>query len=298
MGEIRQHAGWSDESVERMLRTLSGPRWWVGILLIAAFLSLFKLGSSGEGKFFIEFGFSTITAVLIALIWLPGLLRAIALMGFTVKTEGTEVSTPGLLALVPKMVAALDAAESRLPEGDQLRQIVQETRQEGEIVLASSAPSSEQSREQLAYLAQNYENIRRIMEVGPKRTSEMMTIAAQVWALAERANFSPSELRDLFMNGKEGNRIVALQLLREIPHPACFDIILQAISDPRSAFEQSAALRAAERMLSSLNGEQKRQLAAVIKDQRSGGPGKWITEKERDRWSISTRLLDAMGCSN
>jgi hypothetical protein len=142
--------------------------------------------------------------------------------------------------------------------------------------------------------AQAYETLRHGMPSGPDRTLQMLTIANQVRALAKKMEFTSSEICDLFKRGLEGNRIIALECLIDAPSPDCFKIVLNATNHSKSAFEQSAALRAAERMLPSLNDGQKQQLKTAIEDQRSGGEGKFIRENEDDRWLVSGRILDAI----
>ncbi len=67
-------------------------------------------------------------------------------------------------------------------------------------------------------------------------------------------------------------------------------MVLPGIVSSRSAFEQYQALRAAEEMIQSLDASQLEKLVQAVRDQRSGGPGKFIT-RDSDRWAISERIL-------
>lgn len=101
------------------------------------------------------------------------------------------------------------------------------------------------------------------------------------------------EVSNLFASGKDGDRIVALALIQARPNAVFFGLVSWTIGESRSAFEQYHGLKAMENMLPSLNEEQKRRLAEVLGDQRSGRPGKYI-ERGTDRWLLSDRILDAL----
>jgi hypothetical protein len=136
---------------------------------------------------------------------------------------------------------------------------------------------------------QEYEALRRfIPQGGPERTFMMMALVTQVQTLAKQLEMAPSEVNHLFNSGGEGNRIVALEYLIARPSSACFDIVFQAIGNSKSGFEQSAALRAAERMLPSLDDGQKQRLPAVISE------NEFIKGATDDRRAVSRRILDAI----
>ena len=65
--------------MERLLGDLTPPRrgWWTATLITAGLLSTFELTHGGDGSFTYSFRLTPITALLIALLWLPTLARRI-----------------------------------------------------------------------------------------------------------------------------------------------------------------------------------------------------------------------------
>src|SRR5262249_10349171 len=90
----------------------------------------------------------------------------------------------------------------------------------------------------------------------------------------------------------EGNRIVALGILRANRDPTAFDIVKQAIGDSKSAFEQYQALRVAQSILPGLSGPDLRALVQTIEDERK--PGGRITASDPSRWNLSVQILGAI----
>jgi len=195
------------------------------------------------------------------------------------------------IEVVSQLAAAYDIATDKAPKAEQRR--LRQTRQALKANMASSVPEAQQAREQLTKLAGVYEGLRRGMDPGTKRTVSLTSVVTQARALAERAGYGSKEVGDLFAGDSEGARIVSLAIVQALPNPTFFDLVLQSISHSRSAFEQYQALLAMERLRPKLNADQKRELAVVLEDQRSGGPGKFIT-KDSDRWLLSSRILDAI----
>ncbi|MBN1146541.1 MAG: hypothetical protein JXA78_04745 [Anaerolineales bacterium] len=189
------------------------------------------------------------------------------------------------------LAAAYDIVTDKAPKAEQpgLRQ----TRQALEANMVSSAPEAQQAREQLTKLAGVYEGLRRGLDPGTKRTVSLTSVVTQARALAKRAGYGSKEVGDLFAGDSEGARIVSLAIVQALPDANFFDLALESISNSRSAFEQYQALQAMEHLLPLLNADQKRELTVVLKDQRSGGHGKFIT-KDSDRWLLSSRMLDTI----
>lgn len=191
------------------------------------------------------------------------------------------------------LAAALDIVTDKAPKAE--RPGLRQTRQALEADMVSSAPEAQQAREQLTRLAGVYEGLRRGMDPGTKRTVSLTSVVTQARALAERAGYDSKEVSDLFAGDSEGARIVSLAIVQTQtpPDPTFFDLVLQSISHSRSAFEQYQALLAMEHLVPRLNADQKRELAVVLKDQRSGGTRKFIT-RDSDRWLLSDRILEAI----
>lgn len=287
--------------MERIL--LPMPRAWLVVLSVATVLSLFEVVRNAEGTFVINFRLTTTTVLLVALIWLPFLLKVIAISGGGLKTAAGEASILGLdqlfshldpgaqRELLSSAVAAADVAEPKSPTIEQPK--LRELRHDLEHQLASLPPKTQQAREQLESLANLYEATRKNMSSSSERTFKMSTIIAQAKALALQANYEPMEVSNLFAKDTDGSRIIALALLQAKPDSRFFALVLPAISGSRSAFEQYQALRAAEQMLPMLNSDEKQRLVTTLRDQRSGGPGKYIT-RDSDRRPLSDRILSAL----
>jgi hypothetical protein len=290
--------------MKKVLLPTSYP--WLVTIAVAVILSLFEVTKNAEGAYIVNFRVTIATVVLLALFWLPFLLKVIALSGGGLKTSAGEANILGLEQLLSRLdtdtrrealstyVAVVEAAESKSPESDQTR--LREIRKELENQLASLSPKSQQARMQVETLSQLYESMREKMPSSPERTFKMSTIVAQARSIANEANYTTADLANLFREGSDGTRIVVLGVLQQKPDPSLFSLVLEGIGKSRSAFEQYQALQVAGHMLPTLNTEQKRQLVETIMDQRSGGPGKYITP-DSDRWRVSDRLLDAIDYS-
>src|SRR5688572_22935891 len=88
--EIREH-------LDVLMRV---PWWWPAIPLMAALLSVVKMTRDASGDIGYSAQFTTITGVLVALAWLPALLQILAVIGFSGKAAGGEVSSGGLFSLL------------------------------------------------------------------------------------------------------------------------------------------------------------------------------------------------------
>jgi hypothetical protein len=269
------------------------PRLWLLAAFLVILLSMVDITYSTQAGWAFSFGIKSITAVIFGLVWLPVLLRILAVSGGGIKTAAGEANTPGLISLLPKLIAVIDSVEPSLDSVEQAE--VAAVRQEAEQKLGVLAASSEpEARSRLSSLAREYEEVRRVVPSGGQRTFRMREVSAKIRAMAGEAHYSPQEVSALFRQGSEGDRIVALQMLHRCPFPECFTVVTEAIARPRSAFEQFSALKAAERMLSNMSPEQLQQLQQAILDQRSGEPGKWITQADMPRWNLSDRILSAI----
>ena len=264
---------------------------WLAVIILGAILSTIELSRDAEGAYSFTIRVSTVTVILIALVWLPAVVRLMVLAGGGVKTPAIEATSPGLMKQLAESSAELQQLELQLPTAQ--RHAVERIRKQQERELASLSESEEQARQWLMDLAREYEQVRLTMPSSPERTSRMGTLVAQIRAFATRARYTPQEIVRLFETDEVGKRIVAIGTLQAIPYPECFDIVLQAIKFPKSAHEQYHALRAAEAMLPKLNADQERQLAEALRDQRSKGTDKYITP-ESDRWAVSERILEEL----
>jgi hypothetical protein len=284
--------------IEKLMSTLLVmPRAWLLSVSGAILLSLFEGTRTADGAFVVSFHFTAITAGLIALIWLPSLLKIIALNGGGLKTPLGEATAGGMTEILrivntsAQAIAALDVAERVTSGPDQ--KIMRNMREELERQVATLPIDIRQARQEIMSYARDYEDLRRTLPPGGDRTFRMETVWAKARALAHQARYTPSEIRSLFEEGSEGERLVSLALLEAVPDAANFDLVLEAISKSRSGFEQYRALLAAEAMLPLLNATQKQQLKQALLSQRNGKPRSYINP-DTDRWQLSTRILHAL----
>ena len=280
------------------------PRPYIFVLGLAIFLSLFQITRNPQGAVTVTFGLTNITAVLLALIWLPFLLKVIALSGGGFKTMAGEASLTGLLGLLSNLdpetqrealsttLGVLEAAEPKLPQTERTR--LQEIKQGLETQLASLPPETQKARQQLLNFARLYEALREDMPWSAARTFRMETLMAQARTLAKQSGYTLLEISEIYARQTEGDRVIALALVQANPDARFFELVLDSIDHSESGFEQYHALVAMERMLPLLDPEQKKMLIDSLNDQRSGGQYKCITPDDPDRWTLSNRLLQEL----
>jgi hypothetical protein len=98
-----------------------------------------------------------------------------------------------------------------------------------------------------------------------------------------------------FQKGTDGDRLAAVQQVLGNPDLACFQLILEAIRNPRSPFEQYRALLVAEAMLPHIDDQQKQVLRDSLHYQRSGAEGAIINSQDPTRFILSGQILAALG---
>ncbi|HET9254693.1 MAG TPA: hypothetical protein VFO16_05770 [Pseudonocardiaceae bacterium] len=92
-------------------------------------------------------------------------------------------------------------------------------------------------------IASKYEEIRESSPYSRERTEKMSDLVRQARQMANLGFVSPEAIEQLFDSDQDGNRIVALGLMRGEPRYANANIAVKAIRRPRSGFEQYQALR-------------------------------------------------------
>ena len=161
--------------------------------------------------------------------------------------------------------------------------------------MAALPVDAQTARDELDALAKEYERLRKDLPSGRTRTLRMTEIVVRARALAVKTRLTPEEIRQRFLSDKEGDRIVAVALADILRDPALLDVVLKAIGDSRSAFEQYSALVAAADLQDLLDAEQRQKLAETIHSQMTTipRPGKYI-QRGTDRWSLATRILSRL----
>jgi hypothetical protein len=156
--------------------------------------------------------------------------------------------------------------------------------------------------ERLADLRQTgarYEDIRADLPPTAGRTVIFMGIFEKAKEQAKDTDINAEEATELFKPDSPGDRLVVLAYAQVKQNPELFPLVIEAIENSESAFEQARALDAAEAMLTKLSEAQRQQLADVINDQRSEGEEgekKWISREGTPyRWTVSGRILNKLG---
>ena len=262
-----------------MRTVLKVPNVWAVTIVIAAVLSAVHISVSSTGEVSGSFAASTLTGVLIALIWLPALLRVIALAGGGIKTPAGEATTGGLLALIaafepetkrealPSLLAALGSPEMIVyPDR---RTASRPIRRDLEMQLAAASLPPSGVRERLAEYAVAYELTRR-QDPSRERTLRMTTLMAEARAAARATPLPMIDLRHMLASEADGERVIALALAQDQPDPRLFDLIVRTILESRSAFEQYQALGAVLELVPALDSQQqsglRRALAEALAD--------------------------------
>ncbi len=165
----------------------------------------------------------------------------------------------------------------------------------GKDIIFQRFLSVSDAKQLLEGLAQRYKDIRKSMPSGAQRTFEMESIAGRMRALAEIVNFPVSAVNTFLQSEDQGHRLLGLSIAEWSGKAIYFDLVLDLISNSKSAFEQTVGLRAMESMLYRLELQQKSKLKSVLIEQRdfNDKEKRWI-KKDSNRWLISERLLSAM----
>jgi len=282
------------------------PRPWTGLMLVVALLSSLHLTVTSRGAVSGSFGLSALTGILLALIWLPALLKVITLAGGGVKTPAGEASTGGLLGVIsafaperkrealPPLLAALTSPEVLADPAQ--RTAAEPIRRDLEIQFASATLPATGVREKVAAYAREYERLR-TTPASDQRTYRMTTLMAEARAIARAAPLPFIDIRNMLENGSDGERVIALAITQDQPDIRLFPLILNAITDSRSAFEQYQALGAALEVLpmiqldSSRQGELRKALTAAVENERNG------IEQDTSRLMLVQAIEDSLGRS-
>lgn len=221
----------------------------------------------------------------------------IAIAAGGVKTPAGEASTTGLFAVLdslepetkrntlPSLIEALTSAE--IVVDPDRRMAARPIRQDVELQLATASGSAMGVREQLATYAGQYEAVRKAPS-SRERTLRMTTLMAEARAAARATPLPLIDLRHMLSSGSDGERVIALALAQDRPDPRLFNLILSAVIDSHSAFEQYQALGAMLEVAGRLDDRQRSQLLA--------GMDRALEDEVRDVRADTSRfrLMDAL----
>jgi hypothetical protein len=289
----------SREAVDWLLRRiLHIPKNWLIISSLFILLSTFQI--TGSEKLTFKFQVTNTTAIFLALIWLPSVLKIVALTGGAIKTPAGEITGSSMVPMLQSLtgdtlgflIEHTKLAEDIAPPQQQLE--MRQMRHEWQKVYASRVPASE-IQKQIESLSQRYKEIRNSLPSGAKRTFEMESITGRMRALAPEVNLSEPEVDNLLKSNDQGKRLLGLSITEWSGDPTYFYAVLNMINSSETAFEQTCALRAAEKMVIKLNSVQKQDLHSVLLHQRNYNEAEkcWIRPNS-NRWTLSDRILTAL----
>jgi hypothetical protein len=186
--------------------------------------------------------------------------------------------------VVGQMISILDELESDL--SGQQKEAIALVRKKLESQLESiSEPENVEAK--LDELATSYERLRLNMPSGRERTKAMGGIVAIARSIGATSSINPESV---FKKGGDGNRVVALGIIRSLPKPGDVDVLASCIANPRSPFEQYQALRATEVLFMKLEESARNKLReAMAQATEKGYPSK--AQSDSDRLAIINRLM-------
>lgn len=266
------------------------PKIWAIVLSVTGLLSLLEITRAPGVGTSVTMRVTSITALLAALVWLPVIVKVVALVGGGIKTPAGEVRAEGLLELLrqsdpatkrealPAVIGALRTAESAAPEAETYRNILEEE------LATSIPPDKKRARDQLAEALAEYSQLRQL-PFGPERTAKIGTVAARVRALATISDYTSDEIVELTNTNTADATLILVGLMQTQPDSSHFGYILEQVEDPIGPQEQHQALLALEAMLPALDEGQLSTLTSAIVNQ------EYIQPANRGRWTVSRRIL-------
>jgi hypothetical protein len=135
-----------------------------------------------------------------------------------------------------------------------------------------------------------YEDLVATEPSGWDRTSRMEGLLREARALDTEV-LGPTDVSQIFATGTDGSRIAALALVEADPRLATAELLVDAITDSRSAFEQYHGLLAAERALRHLAAGERSRVRAAVEVALNGPLG----ERSSDRRTLARRIVDDSG---
>jgi hypothetical protein len=211
------------------------------------------------------------TGVLLAF---GGVVLVLALLGDRIESlefGGTKLK---MRAAAAEKFALAEDSESR---GDSVT--AARLRAEAQMLLEAAGP-----------IASEYRAVRGSMPPGRERTMAMELVVARARKLADEQDFDRDEVLRWLREGSDEQRVTALAMMQAKPELRDFDLVLAAIRQSRTAFEQYHALVLADIMLDDLSADDRQRLVTVV-----NGARNWRFKRDSDRWLLSERILHRVG---
>jgi len=268
----------SPGSLEQLLAVVMRlPRLWLAILTAVALLSTLEVNHAAEHGWSVHFEVDAVTLGVMALIWLPALLRLLSLTGGTLKGAGMEVSSEGLMGspegLINDLTAIRTEAEQvtkQSPGVDAERLSRELQRQVDQMASEYLSAARAVDKEAIQRLSAEYEATRSRMPAGDVRTREMTRIVneARVRASANR-DAAARAAGELLRSEHEGERIIGLAFVQEAGGTHRMSDVLQRIENSTSAFEMFHALIALREIEPGLELHQTESAVQILKREKT-----------------------------
>ncbi len=277
--------------------------WWAAVVIAASVVSAFQVSVHG-GSVSVVFGVKTVTAALVALVWLPSLLRIFGWAGVNLKTPVGEASSGGLAAVLERL--SPDARTDVLSTAAASLEEVQRTSRGTHQVEAARAltavrqemvTSAEESRTplqvKLGELAERYDALRASTPSGSTRTRQLAALVEQAQAAVKADTGDGGRYLDdvlpRFDGLRGGTRVMALAALQALPLPVGAEAAGEAVLHAESPFEQYQALRALESIVAAHGPATGRPARAALEAALQGKAT--VPVRRTDRESLTTDLL-------
>ena len=286
------------ENIKYLLNAiLKIPIIWIVIDGIVIILSMFKVEHLTPDQaaiaynLKIDFQITNITVALLIILWIPSIIKILALLGGGIKFSKAEVTAVGLIKTFTDLIAVVDSVEPSLDPSQQIR--IKSVKDEAERELANTMVQDiRQARDNMIGLAEEYERLRATLPSSPQRTNLQGNIFARMRALSMNTNYAEVEINMFLESESIGKRMIGLAALEIRLYIKSFDRVIKIIEISKAPFEQYQAIRVLEMMLKLLNKDQEKEVIRVLEYQRSGALGTIILDKDQSRWNRTAKILE------
>jgi hypothetical protein len=215
------------------------------------------------------------------LLSLGTVLLLFAFLGDRVQVESFE--------LLGAKVKVRDVIRSRLELADQTAGGNQDART---AVLRAQALT-------LQKLAGLYEYIRRTRPASDERTGWLEQLATRTREVGKDVDFEPAEVARWFHEGSDALRVIALNLMLSRNEYRDFSVVLSALEDRRSLFEQYYALKLGLEMITEGGGlELGRLERELLEYSIKSAQRRRSFRDDRDSMYLANRILSELGAAS
>jgi hypothetical protein len=127
----------------------------------------------------------------------------------------------------------------------------------------------------------------RLQQSGWERTQLLQLLVDRARQLAKRGRYSAAKVQELWISGHDGRRVVALAIMQAAPGLGTIELVSEAITSSRSAFEQYQGLVAAREMADLLTAADAEHLLRLVQGARSNG----VIHDDGDRAAIADQVV-------